>query len=177
MNSTLNIRRLNATYLVSREMPEPDAVRHRLDGVVQNRLAADCSQILARALARDDSSLWLIRSLEIDLALDVSTLADDLIARALASQMVKGIAQIMAGGANGETVLFFPNRAAFLAQFILDMIDGQAWDKWYYRSFDGLRTLSNSALIREVLIREPQHTETVLLLITERGRMERLLSA
>ena len=174
--SRLTIERLQSVYLVPWEHPSPEKMRGRFDAVLRGPFASACRQILSSALDADDPSVWLIRRLDIDLAFDAEAVTDDLLAHCWAQRIAFSLTRIIARGADGEHVLCFPNRAAYLAQFVGDLAEGHAWDKWYYDSFDSLRSLTLSAAVREALTRAPEQTVEALLVLSGRGRLERVLS-
>src|SRR3712207_4810509 len=127
MSNRLSIRRLNATYLVPRDLDAPEAARRRLDEVVTRRLADDCARLLSGALDPRDDSVWLIRRLDIELALDLGAADDDLIARAWARRAAVSLARAIAAGPDGANVIRFPDAASHVAQFVLDLAEGRAW--------------------------------------------------
>lgn len=169
MSNRLSIRRLNATYLVPRDLEAPEAARRRLDEVVTRRLADDCARLLSRALDPHDDSVWLIRRLDIELALDLGAADDDLIARAWAQRTAVSLARALAAGPDGTNVIRFPDAASHLAQFVLDLAEGRAWGKWYYDSFDSLRSLPAGAAVCEALVRTPGTASEVLSRLDARG--------
>jgi hypothetical protein len=177
MSAQLSIQRLNATYLIPRELPDAGAARSRLDQAMRLRLAGMCRQLLAQVLDEGDTSVWLIRRLDLDLALDVGGGDEDLLTRAWAGRIAASLARAIARGPDGQSVMRFPDRAAYLAHFLRDMADGCAWEKWYYDSLDTLRSLPVSAAMREALLREgAEQTENILLHLARRGWLEQSLS-
>jgi hypothetical protein len=177
MSAQLSIQRLNATYLVPRDLPDAGAARSRLDQAMRRRLAGMCSQLLAQVLDEGDTSVWLIRRLDLDLALDVGGTDEDLLTRVWASRIAASLARAIARGPDGQSVMRFPDRAAYLAHFLRDISEGCAWEKWYYDSLDSLRSLPQSAAMREALLREgAKQTENVLLHLARRGWLEQSLS-
>jgi hypothetical protein len=143
---------------------------------MRNRLATVCSRLLSQVLDVDDPSTWLIRRLEVDLQADVGTVDEDLLARDWGQPIARTVARTLTRGADGDTVLHFTDRAAYLTQFIADLAEGRAWGKWYYNPFESLRSLLTSSAIREALIREPEQAETVLLRLATQGCLERVLT-
>lgn len=159
----VSIERLNSEYVVSREHPAPDHVRVRLDDVMRTRLADVCRQSFAQALDPHDPSVWLIRKLDVAVALAADALEGDQCAYAWGAEIAGSLTRTIARGADGVSVLYFPDRATYLAQFLRDLAAGRAWDRWYYGEFDALRSLPASAAIREALLRQPHLVEAVLL--------------
>ena len=79
---------------------------------------------------------------------------------------------------NGEgnlAAIRFPDRASYLAQFLVDLTDGRAWDRWYYRHFADLRPLPFGAAVRMLIERELPHAQSALVKVDERGRLQRLV--
>lgn len=176
MTARLTIHRLDATYVVPRETPDPGAVRARLDRVIERRIVDACGDLLPQVVDVDDPGIWLIRRLELDLAVDVGALDDDVLARAWGSQIARSVARVVNGRPDGHSVIYFPSRAAYLASFLHDLANGRAWSQWYYRAFDGLRSLPDHTALREALVREPETAWDALGQLHAAGRLERVLA-
>ena len=150
----LEIRRFHSRYLVSRDHPAPDRIKARLDDAVAGGLADTLSSIFSRCFSDADSSIWLIRRLDIDLDVNAAWERDSL-TRVLAQQVALTLHRVLQDGADGENVRWFPNHAAYLARFIADAAAGFAWHQWYYETFIGLRQLPISAALRTTICDEP----------------------
>jgi hypothetical protein len=83
----------------------------------------------------------------------------------------------MAGGAVGGNVVVFDDYAAYTARFILDLLDGAAWGRWYYEPFAGLRSLPTDAAVRQALHDAGESAGDMLLHLATAGRREAILSA
>jgi len=172
----VTIERLVSTYLVPHDHPAPEGLRSRLDALSRDHLADACRRMFAEVLDADDPSVWLIDCVEIDLMLDVANDDRDRIAQVWSRQIAAGVVKLISAGADGTRVLHFPDRAAYLARFLADLMKGNVWGKWYYRSFETLRILPVNATAREALIREPDQVEAVLALLDVQQRLGSLLS-
>jgi hypothetical protein len=159
----VSIERFNSQYVVSREHPAPDHVRVRLDDVMRTHLADACRETFARTLDPNDPSVWLIRRLDVIVALGADALQGDQCTHDWGAEIASSLTRTIARGADGLSVLHFSDRAAYLAHFLGDLASGRSWDRWYYGEFETLRALPTSAAIRETLLREPQLAEAVLL--------------
>ena len=160
--SRLQIRRVQAQYHVSSAHPAPERLKARLDEAVTHSLAQTLSTMCSAWFADTDPSIWLIRRLEINV--DVSAAWDrESLARAWRGQIARALSRAMQDGEDGENVLRFPNRAAFLARFLIDVAEGHAWGKWYYESFAGLRLLPTSAALRTAILDRPAIGQEALL--------------
>ena len=141
--SSLSIRRLKSRYIVASDHHAPESVRGRLDEMATGALP----RVLATAVeswARDeDTTIWLIRRLEVDVDLNAAWNRARL-ARVWAGRISRVLLEALEE--RGDNVLCFAGRADYLARFLTDLAAGAAWGKWYYVAFDGLRLLPASAL-------------------------------
>lgn len=149
----LRVRRWQTRYFVSSSHPAPKDIQQKLDQALRTRTAEALAAGCARLLAADDDSLVFIRRLELEWHVDAAGDADQL-ARHSAQALGKVLAQALATGEN-DNLIRFRDRAAYLARFIGDCAAGDAWQRWYYARFEGLRLLSASAAIRTALLDEP----------------------
>ena len=72
MASALTIERMYNVYRVAADDPAPDELRFRLDKLAANEVVHACRSRLAEWLEDDDPSIWIIRSLDVDFAVDAS---------------------------------------------------------------------------------------------------------
>src|SRR5512147_609890 len=174
MEARVIIDRLETTYCLPRDHPLADEIRCRLDRVVEQRLAHSCAQGLEQRLDARDTSIWLIRELDVQLRMDAG-LAEELLSEAWGERAATSIVSAIARGATGDEILWFPDRAAFLTHFLCDFTRGQAWDKWYYREFEGLRSLPAGAAAVQALTRNSRHALATIVRLLERGSLEAIL--
>jgi hypothetical protein len=152
MTGQLTINRLAARYLVAREHPDPSGLTARLDGAATllcDRLGA----CLAPIAASPSEEIWLLRSVEVDIGLDAGADPEE-IAALWGSALARAISRKLDASAQG--VMFFPDRLAYLASFLRDLADGEAWSLWYYKAFAGLGALPVAAALRTAILAEPQ---------------------
>jgi hypothetical protein len=97
--------------------------------------------------------VWLIRRLEV-MARVASDWPGSRIAQVIAAGTARKLAGTLERGVDGATVVWFPDRPAFVARFLLDCAAGRAAGRWEYGEFedDGW---APSPAIRAVLEREP----------------------
>jgi hypothetical protein len=175
-NSTVRIARLNVECILPREHRLlPAIVQSQLVDIAQRQLASACARLLAPICPENDSSVWFIRRLDVELPLDADSETDQL-TRTWATQLTRSLARTVNGDSeDGSNVIRFSSRAAYLAQFLSDLADGVAWSKWYYAGFDGWRALSVNAALREALCREPAPGEAALWQLASDGRFAKVL--
>ncbi len=173
-DGTVTIGRFHSAYYVPDLHPEPERVRWQLDRVLRRDLPAACGQALQSGIGQMDDAIWLIRRLQVEVALDVSAFDETQIAQAwgeaLAGRIVRAITQ------GEDDVLTFPNPPAYLAQFLVDLASGTAWGKWYYEDFAGLRELPTSTAAREALLRDLGDGIAALYQLAASNHLEHLLS-
>jgi hypothetical protein len=150
----LQVRRLHIQYLVSSHHPSPESVKARLDETVTKDLPDLLSNVAERLFPLSDTTVLLIRRLEIDVDVNAAWERDQL-ARRWAVQIIRSLDVIQQGDADGENVLRFANRATYLAWFLRDLAQGYAWGKWYYEPFEGLRMLPTSAAQCTAICEQP----------------------
>jgi len=145
--SSLQVRRLTSRYRIASDHPDPQSLRRHLDGLLRR----DLPRTLAVALAGldGDERVVLIERLEVDLVLNATQDAEALVGR-WSRGILRELGLSLAGtGARG--VIAFANPDAYRASFLQDLLQGQAWGQWYYRRFDGLRSLPLSQALRTLL--------------------------
>lgn len=151
--NSLNIHRLRSMYWVPFDHPAPDAIRSKLDHVAEHKFANAIASTFSRALPDSAAGVWLIRSLTLDLDFNLDA-GEDQVAEIWAKQAALSIAKILQENAEADQVLHFSSAAAYLAPFLRDLVDGSAWEKWYYRKFEGTRPLALSAALRTAICRD-----------------------
>jgi len=116
--------------------------------------------------APDDHGVWLIRRLDVTVPVGAAW-APSWIARTLAAGTARALAQAIERGADGERVVFFPDRAAFLARFLVDCADGRAAGRWEYEEFASDRA-DPSAALQAMIERKPSSALEALAGLAER---------
>jgi hypothetical protein len=152
--SHLRIERFRARYLVAADHPAPERLKARLDDSITEWLPRSLGAALAASLPETAPDVWLIRRLRIDVDINVAWDRDVLV-RVLAERVTMSLLATIRGGADGQEVVWFPDRAAYLAGFLSDRADGRG-EAWYYESFAGLRPLPVSAALRTAICDRPE---------------------
>lgn len=146
--SVLRVNHWHMDCVVAREHPAPKRAQDEL-GRVLDRLPDALVTGLAQWFDQGDEVI-LIRDLAFELELDLSDAADVLVARCahrFARMLIDAVEQ-------GDQVMRFRDTAAYHARFIADLAAGRAWHAWYYRGFEGLRTLPIASAIRTLLLED-----------------------
>jgi hypothetical protein len=101
----------------------------------------------------DDRRVIVLRRVDLTLA---ETRIDD--ADTLARQLAEGVAaavSLVASRAPSESVAIFASAGARVAALVTALARGDAWGRWWFADFDGLRHLPVSSAIRAALLRDP----------------------
>ena len=154
MSGTLRIGELAVDLVIDRAAPDPAAVRRHCADAVGHRLASALDATLGRWCDRDDPSIWLLRRVELDVATSTAFAPHELsldVARSLAVTL----GAVLVGDGDGLDSIRFADAAALLARFLIDAANGDAWSRWYYRRFRGLRMLPVSVAVRTAVCDVP----------------------
>lgn len=173
----LQIRRVHAQYLVQSGHPAPMRIKDRLDDEIKRNLPRVLSATFSSWFSETDSSLWFVRQLDIDLAVDAAGNGEH-VAKTLTRQLGRALGDTLQDDADHNNVVHFANPAEFLAQFLSDLAAGIAWGRWYYESFFGLRMLPTSSALRTAVCDQAERGRAALIQLpgAELGNVLRALN-
>ena len=171
----VTVGRWSATYEVSRDLPSPHELQQRLDSIVAHRLALACKASLEQSINHTDPSVWRVRDLALNFSLETSLSDIDRVAGDWGRSLAFEILSIIEDGEVSDSILRFPNRAAFFAQFLADLAAGRAWGKWYYEEFSDLQALPCRQIICSIFLRKDPLPADLLLQLDSKGRLETVL--
>jgi hypothetical protein len=163
--SALYIERLCNRYVVADRAPEE--LRARCEGALATTLSDALAVALRAVLPDEEPDLWFIRQLDVEILLNPE-IEHARVAELWAQEISRAI--VDAFHSDDPEILHFPDRASYLAHFLLDVAAGMAWDRWYYAGFNGLRMLSTSSALRTALCDVPETGLHALRLLTEDQR-------
>jgi len=163
------------TYQLPRDFSVPRDLQLRLDSIVADRLALACRSFLEQSLNPADPSVWRVRDLTLNFSLDTGFSDVHGVACDWGRSLAFEILSIVEGGQVNDSILRFPNRAAFLAQFLADLAAGRAWGKWYYEEFSDLQMLPSRQVICSIFLRKDPLPADLLRQIASIGRLETVL--
>jgi len=172
MVQTIEIQQFNVQYNVARSLDNPASIQRRLDHIASQLLAQMLEHQLAQ-LNDTDGALYFIEQLHFDLPLDLTQRDDRQLATAWAGALYTSIQRTLSH--SGMGVIRFRDRSAFIASFLEDLMQGRAWDCWYYDEFTDLQSVSVSQAVLNVLTLDGDVGREALLELTRRDSLERLL--
>ena len=156
MPHRLAIDRIALTGIAAGDHGDRGRLQGALDAIGADRLAAAVAHALG-SFGGDDPRVVLLRRLELrhdQAAIDTDNGGRD----ALVTLIAQGIAAaIMRLGTEpaGPDLIVFPSPPHHLGAFFAALAHGEAWDRWWFRDFDGLRMLPVSAAVRTAFERDP----------------------
>jgi len=151
----LTIRRIRSEYRVARDTADPLRIRDACDAALRQHLPPVLRSAFGRWCDGDDESVWLVRRLDIDLAIGADWKSDQL-SGAFTARIARGLARVLVGDGDGINAIRFAGPATHLARFLADAATGDAWSRWYYGRFEGLSALCTSAALRTALLEDPR---------------------
>jgi hypothetical protein len=175
MQGALKIGRLRADCRVIGPPEASPAVGDRATRALRDHLPRALRSGFARRLDCDDESVWIVRRLDLSIMTAADTPADDL-AAVIATSLGHALADALTGDGDGVNTIRFPRRAAYLAQFVVDVASGDAWSRWYCAPLAGWKLLSPSATIRAALAQNPEQGHAALASLDD-GALARVVNA
>jgi hypothetical protein len=170
---TIEIRQFNVQYNVARTLDNPTGIQRRLDQIASQLLA----QTLENQLAQRhdvDGALYFIEQLHFDLPLDLSLSDDRQLATVWAGALYGSIQRTLSQ--SGMGVICFRDRSMFIASFLEDLMQGRAWNFWYYAEFANLQSVSVGQATLNLLTLDGDVGRDTLLELSRRDSLERLLT-
>ncbi|OBF33684.1 hypothetical protein A5724_19230 [Mycobacterium sp. ACS1612] len=130
---TLSLVRVTRHLVVCRVLGSSAEGQRALVAAVERDLA----QELQRALgARGPSGYWVLRRLDVATSVGAAWPAARM-AASIARQVAEAVEDCARRGVDPANALWFPDRASFLARYLLDLAEGRARGRWEYAQFAG----------------------------------------
>lgn len=170
----LTIAHFEANYFLPEGLPDWAASQRRLDRVVQQ-----LPQLLhgrLRPPASDESAVYRIRHLHLDLWVDALAMGDQEIATGWGRLLLVAVTRAMLYGGASEVVRY-DDHAHFVASFLADLLSGRAWSRWMYDEFRPLRGLLPGQVAAQLLAPRPELLLPVARRLQDDNQLERLLQA
>ena len=162
--SSVTIDRLECAISLPPGLEHPGAAAEQLRRVAERSLAGASAAALAH-LPRGDDAVYRIRRLDIELWVDPQAMSESEIAARWGAQLARAITAAVAGGGSRQVVCF-ASALDYVRAFLVDLLAGRAWSKWYYQEFRPLRSLPAEAVALQLCLARP---EWIAPLLTELG--------
>jgi hypothetical protein len=143
--------------------------------VATEGLCAAYGESLER-LTEFDPTVYVVRRITLRLALRFQDTSSD---EQLAGSWGQGLARtVLKQVHDGQTeCVRFGNQAEFMACFLMDLLAGQAWQKWYYGPFRAYQRDQVSTTIQTLLSEQRAHLNALLTYLHQEHRLEETLLA
>jgi hypothetical protein len=169
METTVQV--LNYEYRAAGDARPPGPMELAHD--VRAHLAPALSEGLELALG-SDPTVYVVRRVECELTLRCDAGGAPQVARRLAPGIANAVLRTLRD-APAADVVTFPDEAELAVQFIVDLLDGQAHERWYYSSLGHTQAEPPGEAVARVLM-APQHGGMrALARLSARGQLERVL--
>ncbi len=171
------IGRLNCRCKVLGAPLGAGALRARLEKLAREQFAAEYAAAMETALG-DDPSVYVLRRVRsrLTLVLDAAT-PDRAAARRWGERAAQAAVRVIAREPEGDNLVRFAHQADFVAHFIVDLIDGHAWERWFYGAFGALQPLPQREALVSVLAENQAVLPDILGCLQRSGGVEALLDA
>jgi hypothetical protein len=151
------------------------AAVERLERAVRERAAESYAAALEEVFGADPA-VYVLRRVETELTL-VNAADEMSVARKWGERTCAAVVRtVMRHGDDPSLVMRFEDTSAYIAQWIADLLDGVAWERWYYSAFARYRSLSVDGAVRAVLLENREHLAAILRRLGVRRRLPALLS-
>jgi hypothetical protein len=149
----------------------------RLDHDVRARVSEAYAEALEQAFG-NDPAVYVLRHVHAELTVVNPSLAGETaIARRWAGRTCAAVVRtVMRDGEDASKVMRFDDTPQFVGQFLADLIDGVAWDRWYYGAFSMYRQLALEEAIRAILLDFRDGLGAILRALAARGRLRAALA-
>ncbi len=145
------------------------------DRAIQSGLADAVSARLA-VMFGDDPSVTVVRELSTAAALGKQdVIFDSRVVERVCASSVDALWRMLTREDSSESLVRFADEAEFVGSFLVDLVDGHAWDHWYYGAFQRYRRGDAPETIRVVLGESGVEPARVLAWLSRRGKLDAVL--
>ncbi len=156
-----HIAHLHCHYQYLGNRGDSVSIASRLDRLAENELSTVYENALDQALG-DDPTVYILNRVRARtlLKLGQDTTDSDLTKHwgyTLAGAVIRSIFEEDHGN-----LIRFTNQPEYTASFIVDLLQGRAWDCWYYGTFSHLKSLSTNKAVYQVMLENCHDLPTIL---------------
>jgi hypothetical protein len=173
---TGRIGELRCRYRLVGDRQPAAATTRRLDTLVREEVAPALAAALELELG-DDPAVYVLRHVTTPAVWHQAQIGSDVaLARGLGERLAGSVLQAIADPGDAANLVRFDDQAGYVAHFLADLLDGVAWDRWYYGAFAHLRTLGIAGAAGRVLHEHRDQLPAILADLRRRNQLERLLA-
>ncbi|HEX7317548.1 MAG TPA: hypothetical protein VF297_26845 [Pyrinomonadaceae bacterium] len=145
----------------------------RIERAVRPRVTESYAAALDHAFA-DDPAVYVLRRVNVRLALNAAR-TEESMAREWGQRLGAAVVRGVMGGDDGGNLIRFADEADYVAHFISDLLDGVAWERWYYGAFSKLKGKGRDELILALLLERRESLGELFGRLSQLGCLERAL--
>lgn len=146
------------------------------DRAVQAGLGEALSRRMA-ALLGDGKEVVVVRELKASVALAKADCSlDSRVVECISRASAQAVLTMLSADPSTDTVMRFEDQAEFTGSFIVALIEGTAWERWYYGAFHRYRRADPAATLRAVLEESGAEVAAVFGWLSRRGHLAALLA-
>ena len=167
---------LRCRYRLVGDRQPAAATTRRLDTLVRDEVAPALAAALERELG-DDPAVYVLRHVTTAAAWHQAQIRSPAeLGRHLGERLAGSVLHAIADPDDAANLIRFDDQAGYVAHFLADLLDGVAWDRWYYGAFAHLRTLGTAGAAGRVLHEHRDQLPAILADLRRRDQLERLLA-
>lgn len=171
------IGRLDCRCQVLGAAESSGALQAHINRIVRERLTGEYDTALEEALG-DDAAVYVLRRVRMRYAFVLDSAATDgQVAQRWGKQMAHATVGRIAREPDGDNLVRFENQADYVAHFVVDLLAGLAWSRWFYGAFGAVRSLDTVQALRAVLDENRAHLPAILSYLHRYGGTRALLAA
>lgn len=154
------IGQLRARYRVIGDGAPAARVAARVERLGPDELAQAYTAALDEALGVGPA-VYVLRRVHADLCVGADAGDADL-TRRVGERLAGAVVATLASDAEeGDNVARFADQSEFVARFIVDLLAGTAWGRWYYGAFAALRPLDRRLALHRLLLEQREHAAAI----------------
>jgi hypothetical protein len=145
--------------------------------VAHERIEEVCDRAFTETF-QDDPSVFVVRKARARVAiLAPQTVLESRLAEQWGARLCASVVRVVASASNDDSVVRFENQAAFVSNFLSDLVAGTAWEHWYHGAFHGCRRLPDNETIFSVLIENADCLAEILHRLAKANALDAVLRA
>jgi hypothetical protein len=166
---------LNLHYRVGRGSLAP-ALTPGLDRALQAGLGEALARSLV-ALLGDDEAVTVVRELDVPVTLAMSGCAlDSQVVDCFSRACISALGDLLSSDPPGDTVMRFADQTEFAGSFIVALLHGSAWERWYYGAFHRYRRADTRATLQALLDESGIEPSALFAWLARHGHLAALLA-
>lgn len=177
MTHQLAIGQLNNQCLLYGHTYEEAFINSELRHCTEHRLSRALAEEVDRQLSNSLSSkgFYRIKKIDIDLTLSRSEFSAGELSKIFAAKIAFSLKEKIES--HQHDIQVFTSEGDFIAEFINDLLRGNAWSHWQYEEFSALRHISDTEAAVQILLTRWKIIEDIITGLSHRRALTTLISS